>query len=123
MSRTPAEQAEAFARKKREYYMVRYREKHRDRIRAKQKDYYKRVKQAKNKEDNDGERQRREVACQGKGDVPLPGVRGDMAAGVSPFENPMPGVQQTEEPGGIQKKSAADEGRPGDQTGCTEGDS
>lgn len=55
MNKTPAEQAEAFARKRRKYYMAQYREKHKDEIRAKQRDYYKR-KQAKNKEDNDGER-------------------------------------------------------------------
>lgn len=56
MSKTPAEQAEAFARKRRKYYMAQYREKHKDEIRAKQRDYYKRSKLAKNKEDNDGER-------------------------------------------------------------------
>lgn len=110
MSRTPAEQAEAFARKRRKYYMTQYREKHREEIRAKQKDYYKRVKQAKNEEDNDGERQRQKVAaCQGKGAVHLPGVRGDLVACAARVENPMPGVQQTEEPSRIQKKSAADE--------------
>lgn len=56
MEKTPAEQAEAFAKNKRKFYMTQYREKNREHIRAQQKDYYKRNKLAKHKEDNDGER-------------------------------------------------------------------
>jgi hypothetical protein len=53
--KTPAEQAEAFARKRRKYYMTQYREKHREEIRAKQKAYYRR----KTEEEKNGERQGR----------------------------------------------------------------
>jgi len=53
--KTPAEQAEAFARKRRKYYMTQYREKHREEIRAKQKAYYRR----KTEEEKHGERQGR----------------------------------------------------------------
>ena len=67
MSKTPAEQAEAFARTRRKYYMAQYREKHKDEIRAKQRDYYKRSKLAKNKEDNDGERHGAQSAKEGDG--------------------------------------------------------
>lgn len=65
--KTPAEQAEAFAQKKRKHYMAQYREEHREEIRAKRKDYYIRSKLAKHKEDNNGERQRPEIGTEGDG--------------------------------------------------------
>lgn len=61
--KTPAEQAEAFARKRRKYYMTQYREKHRDEIRAKQKEYYRR----KTEGEKNGERQRPEIGTEGDG--------------------------------------------------------
>ena len=59
MEKTPAEQAETFAKNKRKFYMTQYRKQNREHIRAQQKDYYTRTKLAKTEEDNDGERQGR----------------------------------------------------------------
>lgn len=65
--KTPAEQAEAFAQKKRKRYMTQYREEHREEIRAKRRDYYIRSKLAKYKEDNNGERHGAQSAKEGNG--------------------------------------------------------